>query len=590
MEMAAKEMRNLRKNKMRLSRENKIRRAKDMNDHAAAYYPVEMTSKEIRALRKNKLRMSRQNNMKIPRQKKITRVKEMTHIDDAAAQPHLPEEMNIDADAPPAPTPYLPEEMNIDAAAAPTPVPYLPEEMNIDAAAASPYLAEELVIENILTRLPFRTLSQYSCISKLWCNSISNDAHFAKTHFAHNKNQVRKYGSGRNYVSIINPIRREILSLPYQYPNDGGECQYLCHGFGFDSSTDEYKLVIIFTSKDIEEYFISMVFTLGTRSWRKSVTSVAQISPPPGCSPFPSRLVTRRAATLCGGDLFWKITAKGAVEEEATVVTHNHTEEVRDNNNRIGMLLSFNIHKEKIQFVQLPAECNVTAPMPTTMNVVVEHHLLEHKGYPCVAQSEKAMACCCPDGQSSFCCGCCCFTVQLYLLQDKEKQVWIKGETFSVQVKDLGLLPAPFCCYFDTATTAAATTARYPTRILSVSDQVLLHWFDGKCLKIYNLQTKHLDVVGSSSCSDELSGLLFDCKTCGFPPFNGIGNHGYSYHLYADCQLHVQAESILSLKTFIPAGETRRYYDTKVPKSQKNNPPAGWLSTERESVKYRVFF
>ncbi|XP_026437225.1 F-box protein At1g52495-like [Papaver somniferum] len=161
--------------------------------------------------------------------------------------------------------------MNIDAAA----LPYLPEEMNIDVAAASPYLPEELVIENILTRLPFRTLAQYSCISKLWCNSISNDAQFAKTHFAHNKNRklnlvfnllnvwtskggasffsldsdykfrllmnvenqsraelvgycngfacitlVRKKGSGRNFVNIINPIRREILSLPYTYPKD----------------------------------------------------------------------------------------------------------------------------------------------------------------------------------------------------------------------------------------------------------------------------------------------------------------------------------------------------------------------------------
>ncbi|XP_026443201.1 cytochrome P450 71A1-like [Papaver somniferum] len=62
MEMAAKEMRNLRKNKMRLSREKKIRRSKEICDTAAAAaYPMEMTLKEIRALRKNKMRMSRQH-------------------------------------------------------------------------------------------------------------------------------------------------------------------------------------------------------------------------------------------------------------------------------------------------------------------------------------------------------------------------------------------------------------------------------------------------------------------------------------------------------------------------------------------------
>ncbi|XP_026379720.1 uncharacterized protein LOC113274560 isoform X2 [Papaver somniferum] len=477
--------------------------------------------------------------------------------------------------------------------------------------AADTYLPEDLVIENILTRLPIRILdAQYSRVSKLWCNSISINARFAKTHFLHNNShklnlvfnllnvwfaqggasffslddhykfrllfdlesdnkiepvgycngfacitKMRKNAYGPNLMTVINPIREETLSLPYYYyPTDDGECEYLCHGFGFDSSTDEYKVVIIFTSKGNEE-LISMAFTLGTNLWRKSVTSVAQIFPAQGCSAYLSRQLVTRAATLCGGDLFWRIT-NSAVEEE-TAITYKHSHQLHDNK-KFGMLLSFDIHKEKIQFIRLPTEFNLT-PMP---NVVIQHHPLEHKGYPCVAQSEKTMtnithcSCCCHNEQSRICCCCGRFTVQLYVLKDKEKQVWIKGETLGFQVRELGSLPAPFCCYFETTT---ASTASFPMRILSVSDQVLLYWFDGKCLKLYNLQTKHLEVVGAHSSCNNQSDLIFKIKMSESPPVQGVDDDNKMYCPYLDYQLHARAENILSLKAFISAGDTTRY-------------------------------
>lgn len=76
--------------------------------------------------------------------------------------------------------------------------------------------------------------------------------------------------------------------------------------------------------------------------------------------------------------------------------------------------------------------------------------------------------------QSNSCC-CCGFIVPLYILKDKVKQAWIKGETLSLQIKELDFLPAPLCCYFDTTTATAITP---PTRIMSFSDQVLLYWFN----------------------------------------------------------------------------------------------------------------
>lgn len=72
-----------------------------------------------------------------------------------------------------------------------------------------------------------------------------------------------------------------------------------------------------------------------------------------GSSLFPAtRMVTRvlrdfcRSAILCGGDLYWRVTNR--VVEEDTVLNDDHNG-FRNNNNKIEMLLSFNLHNEKIQ-------------------------------------------------------------------------------------------------------------------------------------------------------------------------------------------------------------------------------------------------
>ncbi|RZC92043.1 hypothetical protein C5167_027932 [Papaver somniferum] len=110
------------------------------------------------------------------------------------------------------------------------------------------------------------------------------------------------------------------------------------------------------------------------------------------------------------------------------------------------MLLSFDLHNKKIHFIRLPADCTPITPTDERQ-YLADDHLLEFKGYPCVARSER---------------------VHIYILTDKDKQVWTREETFDVQIMDQeSSLPTPLCCYFDTS---AATP---PTRILTSSDQML---------------------------------------------------------------------------------------------------------------------
>ncbi|XP_026378337.1 F-box protein CPR1-like [Papaver somniferum] len=367
-----------------------------------------------------------------------------------------------------------------------------------------PYLPDELIINDILIRLPARTLGICSCLSKSWYNSIFHDPKFVSSHLVHSKNKLNLvfnllnafekdwqnyffsihektrirmlvnvtcgatselvgYCNGlaclksessdataddESEITIINPTRDETLSFySHSTPPTMG-CKYLCHGFGFDSALQEYKAVFVYTNiNEEEEEFVCMVITLGgeDNSWRKIVTSTSRISPPPGSSAFPGRMftrastITRRSATLCGSGFFWRITNRAS------------------NNNDYDMLLSFDIHSEKINFIRLPTECCLTHTMATTEidkdeYLVVDHHLLEFQGDLCVARTEKIMISnssdrhqqhrnhhrCKGSRKGTFCC--CGFKVHLYIMNDKIKQVWTKGKTFDFPLKD-GLLP-----------------------------------------------------------------------------------------------------------------------------------------------------
>lgn len=117
---------------------------------------------------------------------------------------------------------------------------------------------------------------------------------------------VKRASQPDEEITVINPFRRETLALVTEIGGGGGggSLEHLCQGFGFDSSAQEYKVILIYTTSTTagDQGFICKVVTLGDASWREVVTRTSEISPPPGCSPFPSRMVTR----------IWKNTHKSA--------------------------------------------------------------------------------------------------------------------------------------------------------------------------------------------------------------------------------------------------------------------------------------
>ncbi|KAI3863936.1 hypothetical protein MKW98_031528 [Papaver atlanticum] len=102
------------------------------------------------------------------------------------------------------------------------------------------------------------------------------------------------------------------------------------HGFGFDLITKEYKSVIIFNSSaSVVVFKCIMVFTLGTRCWRK-----IEIPNPPR-KLFGDDVY--KAAISCSGVLYWRTTVGS-----------------RDK-------ISFDLHSEKFQVLRIPSECIVSS-------------------------------------------------------------------------------------------------------------------------------------------------------------------------------------------------------------------------------------
>ncbi|RZC61930.1 hypothetical protein C5167_023686 [Papaver somniferum] len=433
---------------------------------------------------------------------------------------------------------------------------------------SSPYIPNELILQSIVTRLPTRKIFQFKSEDEDEDNVFDEDVDDTVLNEDEDEDNVLdededtvlnenedgdrllsksdppghsiepvgncnglacvkrlNASAGFEEIFIINRVTRETLNLTCLTPEIGdgrGLLTYLCHGFGFDSLSKEYKIVLIYTTSAIDGVrgFICMVVTLGGRSWRKIVTSTCDISPPPGHSPFPSKMVTtmwrndHRYSTTCGNDLLWMVTNTGS-----------------DDGNKNQMLLSFDVHNEKMQFIRLPLEYN---PLISTFkrdgSLEIDYHLMEFKGYPCVARSER----------------------------DKIKQTWIEEKTYNVSLKDGSVSPAsqyrnPFMRYF--SSTISDNQVSPPTRMFSFSDRVILYWFDGGCLIFYDLEMKHHNLVQGIESSDVRTGDVFEAKMVEIRPDPDISEDIDDSECDCPCidyQLHVQAENIISLKTFTP--------------------------------------
>ncbi|XP_026395454.1 uncharacterized protein LOC113290132 [Papaver somniferum] len=375
------------------------------------------------------------------------------------------------------------------------------------------YLHQDFVMEEILTKVPVRSLLRSGAVSKHWGDFL---------HIYH--------------------------------PPISGECIFhahtICHGFGFDSLAKEYKLVSVFRTS--HQQLNIVVFTLGTKSWRNVTTTSTHVA-------YHGHPITwirastssDRSAIFCNtgnGCLVWKIITTIGGGEGA-----NGTEN-KNSDNQMEMLLSFNLHDEKFSFIQLPSK-NTTDEQRNHL-LVAYPRLLEFKGFPCIAHLEKTLhnrTSDCNhrrlhdhhDSNNTICC--CCCKVHLYLLKDKVKQAWVKEESFDVRVdspcKLLVDLPPDPCCF------CIGNTSTPPTRIFSFSDQILLYWFDGKHLQVYNLRSKKLTVVMPQHAVER---DFFDGKMKAPSYACDDGDNIYCSNM--DYQLHCQGENFLSLQSFVPEG------------------------------------
>ncbi|XP_026440899.1 uncharacterized protein LOC113339897 [Papaver somniferum] len=209
----------------------------------------------------------------------------------------------------------------------------------------------------------------------------------------------------------------------------------------------------------------------------------------------------------------------------------------------------------KFEFIQLPAKSTIDKQK----NSLVDYpHLLEFKGSPCIARIEKISGNgsdyphrCRDDHQGSSNC-CCCCKVHLYVLKDKVKQAWIKEESFDVCVnssprflRELGTLAPDPCCFCLSSTTTP------PTHIFSFSDQMLLYWFNGEYLQVYNLRSEKIQLV-LPSYTNESAVFRAKMKEPRHVFISSSDDDIYCSNM--DYQLHCHEENVLSLETFIPEG------------------------------------
>ncbi|PIA28141.1 hypothetical protein AQUCO_07200051v1 [Aquilegia coerulea] len=168
------------------------------------------------------------------------------------------------------------------------------------------------VVKDILSRLPVKSLVRFRCVSKTWLEFLTKDNHFIKLHLSrshhHQPNfifqtyvyidcdmnskiseskfdcELEIFGICNGLVCVTdyfkfyvsNPLTKDYISIPS--PDDVpiliNNMSLSVYGFGFDESSNDYKIFRMFTTStndkddiyEIQSYIT--VYTLGTNSWR----------------------------------------------------------------------------------------------------------------------------------------------------------------------------------------------------------------------------------------------------------------------------------------------------------------------------------
>nr|XP_011462060.1 PREDICTED: F-box/kelch-repeat protein At3g23880-like [Fragaria vesca subsp. vesca] len=109
---------------------------------------------------------------------------------------------------------------------------------------------------------------------------------------------VKAYTSYNSHIFLWNPSTRDSKLLPYRpgVANNSARI-FCCWGFGYDYSSDDYKVLMVFPPEDHEDSSRkSMLYTLRTNSWR----SIQDFPLDTSC-----RVAGDWSATLVNGALHW---------------------------------------------------------------------------------------------------------------------------------------------------------------------------------------------------------------------------------------------------------------------------------------------
>ncbi|KAI3987258.1 hypothetical protein MKX01_031742 [Papaver californicum] len=191
-------------------------------------------------------------------------------------------------------------------------------------------IPQEILEENILTRLPVKSISRFRCVCKYWCNNVFKNSHFTKMHLQHaiamnnfsllvsnqksdhskptdiyicsfdhnvflsSKNLGKAVGIDYPFMSkkcasqligscnglvcielygkicIWNPYTKEyrkVPATPIEYPSAVAGCIQISYGFGLDRKSDDYKLLRIVGFAG-NEVSEAKVYTLRSNSWK----------------------------------------------------------------------------------------------------------------------------------------------------------------------------------------------------------------------------------------------------------------------------------------------------------------------------------
>lgn len=235
------------------------------------------------------------------------------------------------------------------------------------------------IIEEILSRLPVKSLGRLRCVSKLW-RSLISDPHFIKMHLkqrlrhkvfmsfiSRRKIQFFDYeallngdddensavknlqfpvemgsirsvkllgscngllclGLGERNVIVWNPCVGEYKKV--QEPEGEGDGSY---GFGYDSCNDDYKLVRVIPGNGSDKMISVDVFSLKANSWRRVCYGGYRFD------------LLDRMGTFFNGSVYWQ--AK------------------QGDTNRMTLIVSFDLVEEKFREMPKPDGRFATGPM-----------------------------------------------------------------------------------------------------------------------------------------------------------------------------------------------------------------------------------